>query len=146
LITAAQRPAPPVFVGGNSKRAIRRAVELGEGWLPANISASDLPRGIEYMRELSDSAGTTVPDTGMVLVLGMRDPRSPFDGSSLRRFYTVEEAADMIRSYREIGVEHLAIDVPNPNLPVVLRQTELLAEALALVIQVFAGSDRRGGC
>src|SRR3954469_8876346 len=30
----AQQPGPPVWVGGNSKRAIRRAVELGQGWVP----------------------------------------------------------------------------------------------------------------
>jgi probable F420-dependent oxidoreductase len=29
-----QRPHPPIWVGGNSRRAIRRAVELAEGWVP----------------------------------------------------------------------------------------------------------------
>jgi len=29
-----QRPHPPLWVGGNSRAAIRRAVELGDGWLP----------------------------------------------------------------------------------------------------------------
>ncbi len=29
-----QRPRPPIWVGGNSRRAIRRAVELGDGWMP----------------------------------------------------------------------------------------------------------------
>jgi probable F420-dependent oxidoreductase len=29
-----QKPHPPVWVGGNSQRAIRRAVELGDGWIP----------------------------------------------------------------------------------------------------------------
>ena len=29
-----QRPGPPIWVGGNSRRAIRRAVEHGDGWLP----------------------------------------------------------------------------------------------------------------
>jgi len=29
-----QRPHPPIWVGGNSLRAIRRAVERGDGWLP----------------------------------------------------------------------------------------------------------------
>jgi len=29
-----QQPHPPIWVGGNTRRAIRRAVELGDGWIP----------------------------------------------------------------------------------------------------------------
>jgi probable F420-dependent oxidoreductase len=29
-----QQPHPPIWVGGNSRQAIRRAVELGQGWMP----------------------------------------------------------------------------------------------------------------
>lgn len=29
-----QRPHPPVWIGGNSRRAIRRAVEKADGWIP----------------------------------------------------------------------------------------------------------------
>ena len=29
-----QRPHPPLLIGGNSHRAIRRAVELGDAWCP----------------------------------------------------------------------------------------------------------------
>ena len=29
-----QDPHPPIWIGGNSKRAIRRAVELADGWAP----------------------------------------------------------------------------------------------------------------
>jgi len=29
-----QRPGPPLWIGGNSHRSIRRAVELGDGWAP----------------------------------------------------------------------------------------------------------------
>jgi probable F420-dependent oxidoreductase len=29
-----QQPHPPIWVGGNSQRAIRRAVEKGQGWMP----------------------------------------------------------------------------------------------------------------
>ncbi|MET0270189.1 MAG: LLM class F420-dependent oxidoreductase [Sphingomonas sp.] len=31
---ATQKPHPPFYVGGNARRAIRRAVELGDGWYP----------------------------------------------------------------------------------------------------------------
>ena len=34
-----QHPHPPIWVGDNSKRAIRRAVERGDGWLPLAASA-----------------------------------------------------------------------------------------------------------
>src|SRR5262249_27679145 len=30
----AQRPHPPLWIGGNSRAAIRRAVELCQGWVP----------------------------------------------------------------------------------------------------------------
>ena len=30
----AQRPGPPIWIGGNSRRAIRRAVERGDAWMP----------------------------------------------------------------------------------------------------------------
>ena len=30
----AQRPGPPIWIGGNSHRAMRRAAELGNGWMP----------------------------------------------------------------------------------------------------------------
>jgi hypothetical protein len=29
-----QRPHPPIWIGGNSRRAIRRAVDLADGWSP----------------------------------------------------------------------------------------------------------------
>lgn len=34
LPTPVQRPHPPLWIGGNSKRAMRRAVDLGDGWVP----------------------------------------------------------------------------------------------------------------
>ena len=66
-----QRPHPPLLIGGNSKRAIRRAVELGDGWNPfitsSAVSATtrtatmadvmDLEDGIAYMREHCEKVG-----------------------------------------------------------------------------------------
>jgi probable F420-dependent oxidoreductase len=67
----AQRPGPPVWIGGNSKRAIRRVVELGDGWVPMPSpqraaemlhtpgleSAGALAERIELLRALADEAG-----------------------------------------------------------------------------------------
>lgn len=35
--TPVQEPHPPILIGGNSRRAIRRAVELGQGWHPTTV-------------------------------------------------------------------------------------------------------------
>ena len=70
-----QRPGPPIWVGGNSRRAIRRAVELGDGWLPfpapAGLAAhartapletlADLRAALSYAREYAAAIGRTEP-------------------------------------------------------------------------------------
>jgi probable F420-dependent oxidoreductase len=70
-----QRPHPPLLIGGNSKRAIRRAVELGDGWNPffssAQVSATtrtpvmedemDIAAGLAYMREHCEKIGRKQP-------------------------------------------------------------------------------------
>jgi probable F420-dependent oxidoreductase len=70
-----QRPHPPIWVGGNSRRAIRRAVELGDGWLPfpaparmagairtaAIASPEDLAARIGYARAHAEATGRRAP-------------------------------------------------------------------------------------
>jgi probable F420-dependent oxidoreductase len=82
-----QRPHPPIIIGGNSKRAIRRAVELADGWNPflasASVSATTrtaaiademgLADGIAYMRAHCEKTGRAEPpavELGAVNELG----------------------------------------------------------------------------
>jgi probable F420-dependent oxidoreductase len=70
-----QRPGPPIWIGGNSKRAIRRAVELADGWSPfpaagdastrthtaALATIDDLAERIEYAKRLGADIGREQP-------------------------------------------------------------------------------------
>lgn len=70
-----QRPHPPIWVGGNSRAAIRRAVELGDGWLPvptprkmagfirtASIAdLDDLRERLDFARAHARAVGRTRP-------------------------------------------------------------------------------------
>jgi probable F420-dependent oxidoreductase len=70
-----QRPHPPLWIGGNSKRAIRRAVEHGDGWVPfpnpaplarfsrtaVLVSPADLAERIAYAREYAVATGRERP-------------------------------------------------------------------------------------
>jgi probable F420-dependent oxidoreductase len=53
-----QRPRPPIYVGGNSKPALRRAARF-DGWEPnpTEFSVEEMPPLIDYIRSQPDFAG-----------------------------------------------------------------------------------------
>ena len=71
LPSPVQQPPPPIWVGGNTRMAIRRAAEHGQGWSPFPIagkfagrtrtasieSPDDLRDGITYLREYAKPGG-----------------------------------------------------------------------------------------
>jgi probable F420-dependent oxidoreductase len=90
-----QRPHPPLLIGGNSRRAIRRAVELGDGWNPFFTSAAvssttrtaamademDLAGGVAYLREHCQKVGREVPPE---IVLGaVNQPNEAWNAAAL---------------------------------------------------------------
>ena len=70
-----QQPHPPIWVGGNSKQAIRRAVDKCQGWVPfyapgaaaknnrtAEMSGvEDYKARLDYLRDYARDAGRPVP-------------------------------------------------------------------------------------
>jgi probable F420-dependent oxidoreductase len=70
-----QPTGPPVWIGGNSRRAIRRVVELGNGWVPMPSPAKasgalrtpglesidELAARVAILRQLAAEAGRTDP-------------------------------------------------------------------------------------
>jgi probable F420-dependent oxidoreductase len=108
LPTPVQKPHPPLLVGGNSKRALRRTVELGDAWHPfivpkmvtdtartVNISGDDdIIASIDYMAEHCQKVGRAVPPQVIA--------SSTFQ---IKPGYSAQEAIDHYAHMKSIGVD-----------------------------------------
>ena len=99
-------PAPaqriPVLVGGHSRAALRRAGQLGDGWLGQqsvpDLSLSDLSREIGVIRECAARAGREASEIRFVLRLVESRGRH-------------EEIAVAISGLSAVGVDEIIVDV-----------------------------------
>jgi len=57
-----QKPHPPILVGGSSQKALERAVELGNGWMPFAASVDDVRKGIEEIKRIASSKKISLKD------------------------------------------------------------------------------------
>jgi probable F420-dependent oxidoreductase len=57
-----QKGGPPVWVGGRSKAAFRRAGRLADGWLVSSVTPSEVASGIAAIRDHASQVGREVPE------------------------------------------------------------------------------------
>jgi probable F420-dependent oxidoreductase len=97
-----QQPHPPIWVGGNSRRAARRAAELGDGWVPFQVTPDDVRDRLDYLRRMLEQRDrpfdVVVPAGPIELTAKAIDGARPaFSGSS-------EQVIEDIRAYEAAGV------------------------------------------
>jgi probable F420-dependent oxidoreductase len=115
-----QRPHPPIWVGGESGPALRRAARLGDAWYPIGSNNRNLldtlPRyraGVARLRRFTEEAGrdpAKVALTYRVKRYGEALPDKASDGA--RRLFsgsTADIAGDF-RALRDLGVSAVDID------------------------------------
>jgi len=109
-----QKPHPPLLIGGNSKRALRRAAELGDAWNPflasealsatsrtaEMASIDDLAEGIRYMHAHCEQIGREKPPE--VVLSGLIHPGEK---------WTVATLLDKMERLTEIGVREAAVSI-----------------------------------
>jgi alkanesulfonate monooxygenase SsuD/methylene tetrahydromethanopterin reductase-like flavin-dependent oxidoreductase (luciferase family) len=68
----AQKPHPPVLLGGTAKNVFKRVVEWGNGWMPARVMVKEIRDGRAALNELAEQAGRA-PQSIEVVAFGMPD-------------------------------------------------------------------------
>ena len=114
LPSPVQKPNPPLLIGGNSHRAIRRAVELGDAWYPfftagpvsttarttAMTTEADLLEGMRYLREHCATVGRERPPE--IILSSLTSPGEKLNPPAL---------IERIARYKELGITGCALHV-----------------------------------
>jgi probable F420-dependent oxidoreductase len=106
-----QKPHIPIWIGGNSRRAIRRAVALGDCWHPTRPLVADVKVGGAYIQAVCGQRGRDPRS----LMIAARQPLKFYDGAeaSVKRrplLGSTQKIIDDIGQYRDAGVQYLMLD------------------------------------
>jgi len=139
-----RRPHPTLWIGGNSRRAIRRAVELADGWSPFPNPArladrtrtarletiGDLVESMDYARGYADSVGRVDPLTFVFIPEGLT-----MGGAAT---FDEDRVNASIRELEAIGVGWVTVALPGDS-----RDAQLAAiERFGHAVLGRAGSGR----
>ena len=130
-----QRPHPPIWIGGNSRRAIRRAVDLADGWSPFPTTAktaarthtaplsgpAELADGIGYARSYATEVGRTARLDVIFIPDGL---------DMIRASYDPGVAVASCQALAEVGVTWVAVMLPGDTREAQLAMIERCATEL----------------
>jgi probable F420-dependent oxidoreductase len=129
----AQAPHPPLWIGGRSEAAMRRAARFGDAWHPSHLTLEELRAVVPDLRRACEEAGRPPGDVGVttrrrlvreVVVEDAERDRVLAGGA--------EEVAATIAALEEAGVSHLVVELPGATRDELLEHLDWLGrEALA---------------
>jgi probable F420-dependent oxidoreductase len=112
----AQRPHPPILLGGETDHTLKRVVAYCDGWLPRAFGGFDPAKGVQRLHQIAGEAGRDAASL-QVTVFG-----APADAAVLAR-------------YRDAGIQRGLLAIPDLGRDEILR---LLDKNAPLVKEVHA--------
>lgn len=130
------RPHParriPIWIGGHGDAALRRVVEVADGWHPLGLRPpvklypAEMAAAVRRLRDMAaaarrDPAGITITFKGPLTF----DPAAPRDRTPLSG--SPAQIAEDLAAYVTAGVEHFVLDFSVPTIPEMLEVLERVA-------------------
>jgi probable F420-dependent oxidoreductase len=154
-----QKGGPPVWVGGRSQAAFRRAGRLADGWLASSVTPSEVVAGIEAIRIHAAEVGREVPEDHygvLVPYVFADDPEealkiaspsirrrldiAPSDYSALGR---PDQVRRRIQNYIDAGATKFVMHAAASGKSL-RAQVEMLAKEVVAVLQTpFSAKERQ---
>jgi probable F420-dependent oxidoreductase len=92
-----QKPRPPIWIGGHSKRALQRAGRFGDAWHAAYVGPEVVARQFGEVRQYAEEAGREATSVALTVRtrLPLNDPA---------------RAIEQLGACRQIGVAHVVVE------------------------------------
>ena len=129
-----QKPHPPIWVGGESPRALRRAALLGDGWYPIRNNPSfplqtldQFSNSVSRLRRYSEEAGREPTEVDLAYnAVNWNECHEEILPNGQRRPFTGNpgQIREDIRSFEELGVRHMLFGFQEDTLDKTLNQMD----------------------
>lgn len=131
LPTPTQDPLP-IWIGGNARRAVRRAVELGDGWMPAWLPPALAGAfGTDPLNTLDLMAERTAWAQNRRAELGkppLEIASSPYEDFRTDWEQGCRSLRDNLGAYEEAGIGWIMVDPPSRTLADLRTHIDLFAD------------------
>ncbi len=131
-----QKPRIPIWVGGHSRRAVRRAVKYGDAWHPTRQTPEYVAEMLPYLRRVSEEHGRDADQITISLKRSLHFTDMGFgEGSGARSggalVATTQEVADDTRRCADLGIHQLTFDFRTRDVDQCIITMERFAERVA---------------
>ena len=110
-----QQPHLPIWVGGHTRRALRRTAKYGDYWHTTRQTPDFVAQNLPYLREQTEKAGRDPASISISLKRSLHfTDLDSAEGSSIRTggvlIGTTQEVIDDVHYCRELGIDQLTYD------------------------------------
>jgi probable F420-dependent oxidoreductase len=127
----AQAGGPPIWIGGPSMPALRRAATLGDGWHPVAATVEDYASGMETIRSLANGRNVT-GSLRIRIVMGREVPNDVSRTGSVRAVVSgsTDRIVEQLEVYQAAGLDHLVADFSDNSFDSILDGMRQFADTV----------------